>query len=83
MRKWRTQTTEINVGAFREAQKQYLGGGGEELLKYVNNKNIKLDDSFPSGSRMVGDTPQFSPLLFSCSRLLNSADPTISEPGTG
>ena len=25
---------------------------------------------------------QFPPDLFSCSRFLNSADPTISEPGT-
>ena len=25
----------VNVGAFRDAQKQYLGGGG--LLTYVNN----------------------------------------------
>ena len=26
---------------------------------------------------------QFPPVLFSCSRFLNSADPTVSEPGTG
>ena len=29
-----------------------------------------------------GDSPVFS-VLFSCSRFLNSADPAISEPGTG
>jgi len=28
-------------------------------------------------------SPQFPPVLFSCLRFLNSADPTISEPGTG
>ena len=28
-------------------------------------------------------SPQFPPFLFSCLRFLNSADPTISEPGTG
>ena len=27
--------------------------------------------------------PRFLPVLFSCLRFLNSADPTISEPGTG
>ena len=27
--------------------------------------------------------PQFPPVLFSCLRFLNSANPTISEPGTG
>ena len=27
--------------------------------------------------------PRFVPVLFSCLRFLNSADPTISEPGTG
>ena len=27
-------------------------------------------------------SPQFLPILFSCSRFLNSAGPTISEPGT-
>ena len=26
--------------------------------------------------------PRFLPVLFSCLRFLNSADPTISEPGT-
>ena len=35
------------------------------------------------GSQIVGETPQFFPVLFSCSRFLNSTDPTISEPGTG
>ena len=28
-------------------------------------------------------SPQFSPVLFSCLPFLNSADPTISQPGTG
>ena len=28
-------------------------------------------------------SPQFPPVLFSCLRFLNSADPTISGPGTG
>ena len=28
-------------------------------------------------------SPQLPPVLFSCLRFLNSADPTISEPGTG
>ena len=28
-------------------------------------------------------SPQFPPVLFWCSHFLNSADPTISEPGTG
>ena len=28
-------------------------------------------------------SPQFPPVLFLCLRFLNSADPTISEPGTG
>ena len=28
-------------------------------------------------------SPQFPPVLFSCSLFLNFADPTISEPGTG
>ena len=27
--------------------------------------------------------PQFPPVLFSCLRFLNTADPTVSEPGTG
>ena len=30
-----------------------------------------------------GETPQFPHVLFSCLRFLNSADPTILEPGTG
>ena len=32
---------------------------------------------------MKYDSPQFPPVLFSCLRFLNSADPTIWEPGTG
>ena len=28
-------------------------------------------------------SPQFPPVLFSCSCFMNSADPTISEPGLG
>ena len=32
---------------------------------------------------MLVVSPQFPPILFSCLRFLNSADPTISEPGTG
>ena len=31
----------------------------------------------------IGETSQFPPVLFSCSRFLNSADPTISELETG
>ena len=30
-----------------------------------------------------GESPQFPPVLFSCLHFLNSADPTILEPGTG
>ena len=30
-----------------------------------------------------GKVSQFPPVLFSCLPFLNSADPTISEPGTG
>ena len=30
-----------------------------------------------------GESPQFPPVLFSCLRFLNSADPTILEPETG
>ena len=45
------------------------------------------EDAEVKGTRKVGgarkSSPQFPPVLFSCLRFLNSADPTISEPGTG
>ena len=33
--------------------------------------------------KAASSLPSFLPVLFSCLRFLNSADPTISEPGTG
>ena len=39
------------------------------------------EDAKVKGTRKVGG--QFPPVLLSSSRFLNSADPTISEPGTG
>jgi len=43
------------------------------------------EDAKEKGRPKVGGagSPQFPPVLFSCLRFLNSADPTISEPGTG
>ena len=43
------------------------------------------EDAKEKGTRKVGGagSPQFPPVLFSCLRFRNSADPTISEPGTG
>ena len=43
------------------------------------------EDAKEKGTPKVGGagSPQFPPVLFSCLRFLNSADPTISEPGTG
>ena len=35
------------------------------------------------GKRKVLPLPSFVPVFFSCSHFLNSADLTISEPGTG
>ena len=35
------------------------------------------------GEEKGPSSPQFPPVIFLCSRLLNSADPTISESGTG
>ena len=35
------------------------------------------------GSQIVRETLQFPPMLILCSCFLNSADPTISKPGTG
>ena len=45
----------------------WLSDSGEEAKKKAREK-------------LAG---QFAPILFSCLRFLNSADPTISEPGTG
>ena len=46
-----------------------------------------LARSRPSDSggrrRRKRHSPQFPPVLFSCLRFFNSADPTISESGTG
>ena len=45
------------------------------------------EDAKVKGTRKVGgagkSSPQFPPVLFSCLRFLNLADPTISESGTG
>ena len=45
----------------------WLSDSGEEAKKKAREK-------------LAG---QFAPILFLCLRFLNSADPTISEPGTG
>ena len=45
------------------------------------------EDAKVKGTRKVGGAGRgglvFTRFFFSCSRFLNSADPTISEPGTG
>jgi len=54
-----------------EGAKEWRGGGGrrecERHAKTGAGRKIR----------------KFLPFLFSCSRFLNSADPTISQPGTG
>ena len=45
----------------------------------------KIHTNFQTWSTLAldgGGDSQFPPVLFSCSRFLNSVDPTISEPGT-
>ena len=52
-----------------------MGAGREKKGKGREKDDYRLR-AFPS--------PQFPPVFFfSCSRFLNSAGPTISEPGTG
>ena len=43
----------------------------------------KSGDAKEKGTGKVGGAGKFPPVLFSCLRFFNSADPTISEPGTG
>ena len=55
---------------------------GSQIVRKTRKKKAreKLAEREKEGSPC---SPQFSPVLFSCLRFLNSADPTISEPGTG
>ena len=49
-----------------------------------NSTNYSFSNINIACSRLLGSAlPRFLPVLFSCLRFLNSADPTISEPGTG
>ena len=153
MRKWRTQTTKVNIGAFSDVKKAVSGGGGGGEITHLhvnNNRNessnfifyamimmtwftpcswppeegthgnswwgvcrpvpriltlfqtknchfphpfsdqiSKIHTNFQTWSILAcsrlsdgGGVSQFPPVLFSCSRFLNSVDPTISEPGT-
>ena len=58
--------------------------GTFEIIRFrlSNCWNVHELESFSYFSRDYF-SPQFPPVLFSCSHFLNSADPTISEPGTG
>ena len=50
-------------------------------LKKIIGRLVSSMFSDSGEDAKVKDT--FPPALFSCSRFLNSADPTISEPETG
>ena len=51
--------------------------GRRESERHVKSwRGCKKEERRPS-------SPQFPPVLFSCSCFMNSADPTISEPGRG
>ena len=59
----------------------WLSDSGEEAKKKAREKLAGRGKG--KRKRESPRSPQFAPILFSCLRFLNSADPTISEPGTG
>ena len=74
-----------------------LGTIPKRMEEYLRNINAGIElacsrlsdsgeDAKEQGTRKVGGAgkrKKFPAGLFSCLRFLNSADPTISEPGTG
>ena len=53
-------------------------------LSNLTNQRVYHELVYRNGSfkEMITGSPQFPPVLFSCLRFFNSADPNIPEPGT-